>query len=85
MENTGKVLCPMCHGNGHMNHSDVVRKLSDPELGRKLQDYLDEITHKLPHSGQLLETAAAATRDCREPRELRPWPGNHPLRRSPKE
>ena len=81
MENTGKVLCPMCHGDGHMNHSDVVRKLSDPELGRKIQVYLDEITHELPHSSQLLETAAAA-KDCRE---LHPWPGNHPLRRSPKE
>jgi hypothetical protein len=81
VENADKVLCPMCHGDGHMNYSEVVRKLSDPELGRKIQVYLDEITHELPHSGQLLETAAA-TRDSRE---LRPWPGNHPLRRSPKE
>ncbi|HXE91069.1 MAG TPA: hypothetical protein VNK82_08915 [Terriglobales bacterium] len=83
-ENQSKMPCPMCHGGGELERAEVIRKLSDPDLGRKIRIYLAEIRTELPHTSQLLETAAAV-RDCREPVGRGSGPAMHPLRRSPKE
>lgn len=90
MEGNGHYLaCPMCHGKGQVHRSDIIEKLCDPELSRKIQTYLEEITHDMPDSRQVMEKAAAAC-GCPQPsereREVHSWPATHLLwRRSPKE
>lgn len=89
-ENGHYLACPMCHGKGQMHRSDILEKLCDPELGRKIQTYLQEITADMPDREHVLEEAAAACgcehTTARE-REVLSWPAKKQFlwRRSPKE
>lgn len=39
------VPCPLCQGHGSLERTTVVRRLSEEEFNRTLQNYIDEVTY----------------------------------------
>lgn len=79
-ENNDLVKCPLCQGHGELRRPEMVKRLGDTTLPKKLEACLAEIT----------EPTVAATAIDSEPRsfvrEVHTWNPRLPIwRRSPKE
>ena len=78
-ENNDLVKCPLCLGHGELRGSEAVERLTDPDLPKKLKDYLAEFS-----------ADAEVVAECSQPRsfvrEVHTWNPRLPIwRRSPKE
>lgn len=79
-ENNDLVKCPLCQGHGELRRPEMVARLADASLPKKLEACLAEIT----------EPAVATAAPDSEPRsfvrEVHTWNPHLPIwRRSPKE
>jgi hypothetical protein len=71
------VKCPLCEGRGELPDDEMLNRLAEKDLGRKLSTYVEDIVHAD-------EKADAAGTDFQ--RHVDTWNCTHFLwRRSPKE
>ena len=79
MEETGKLKCPLCEGRGEMLRSEMVERLTNPDLRKRLDARMAEILE----TGQL---AGVAPKTRNFEKEVHTWNPTLPMwQRSPKE
>jgi hypothetical protein len=79
VEQTDKVMCPLCEGQGELTRAEVAEKLTTPELRRRLDARIAEILENV-------ELAGVGRRVRNFEKEVHEWNPQLPIwRRSPKE
>ncbi|MBV9085844.1 MAG: hypothetical protein JOY79_00040 [Acidobacteriaceae bacterium] len=72
--------CPLCEGHGHLQHDDLISRLSDPHFMESLAAWRRAMLEELEKQQE--PVCATTSFD----REVHSWPNTHFLwRRSPKE
>ncbi len=80
------VQCPLCEGKGQMHRSELVTKLADDQLPRKLADCLEQLAAKSEPGETASSERAAASEQSDFEHEVLSGPVTRILwRRSPKE
>ena len=80
------VQCPLCEGKGQMHRSDLVTKLADHDLARKLADCLEQLAAKSEQGNTAKSKRAGSSEQSDFEHEVLSGPVRRILwRRSPKE
>jgi hypothetical protein len=76
-----KVTCPLCEGSGELTRSEVAKKLTTPELRKRLDRRIAEILENVEAA-----SVGAGTQARNFEKEVHSWNPQLPIwRRSPKE
>ncbi len=81
IDNGRYLCCPLCQGKGQMRRSELIERLSDPEMQEKFRGLLEQLREE---EQKVLVPAGDEHQDFE--REVHSWPPRRILwRRSPKE